>query len=284
MSLLATKGLSKRYGAVVALRSADLVVEPGEIHALLGANGAGKSTLVKLLTGVIRPDAGTIRVGDREVRVSSPRAARRLGLAPVVPGSCARPRPHRRPQPAPDGRRCRPRAQLARAHGARTHRYGRARRRPSPGHAAHARSRARALARAAAPASRRDHRRPSLRPGRARVRRHPAVEGAGPLGAVHHPPAGGGHRRVRPRHRPPRRPRRRHADPDRRGRGADRGVHARPSGPRGDRGPGRGRGSARERRRAGRRSRCCAAGGRPRSPAPRADPRGGRALGGRHGA
>jgi ribose transport system ATP-binding protein len=83
MSLLATKGLSKRYGAVVALRSADLVVEPGEIHALLGANGAGKSTLVKLLTGVIRPDAGTIRVGDREVRVSSPRAARRLGLAPV---------------------------------------------------------------------------------------------------------------------------------------------------------------------------------------------------------
>jgi ribose transport system ATP-binding protein len=83
MTLLATKGLSKRYGAVVALRSADLVVEPGEVHALLGANGAGKSTLVKLLTGVIRPDAGTIRVGDRNVRVSSPRAARRFGLAPV---------------------------------------------------------------------------------------------------------------------------------------------------------------------------------------------------------
>jgi ribose transport system ATP-binding protein len=83
MSLLATKGLSKRYGAVVALRSADLVVEPGEVHALLGANGAGKSTLVKLLTGVIRPDAGTISIEDREVRVSSPRAAQRLGLAPV---------------------------------------------------------------------------------------------------------------------------------------------------------------------------------------------------------
>ena len=52
MSLLAVREVSKRYGPVVALRSATLVVEPGEIHALLGANGAGKSTLVKVLTGV----------------------------------------------------------------------------------------------------------------------------------------------------------------------------------------------------------------------------------------
>jgi ribose transport system ATP-binding protein len=55
MSLLEVRGVAKRYGPVIALRSADLVVEPGEIHALLGANGAGKSTLVKILTGVIRP-------------------------------------------------------------------------------------------------------------------------------------------------------------------------------------------------------------------------------------
>ena len=83
MTLLAASGLCKRYGPVVALRSADLVVEPGEVHALLGANGAGKSTLVKLLTGVIRPDAGTIEVRGRKVAVSSPAAARRFGLAPV---------------------------------------------------------------------------------------------------------------------------------------------------------------------------------------------------------
>ena len=83
MSLLAAREVSKRYGPVVALRSATLVVEPGEIHALLGANGAGKSTLVKVLTGVIRPDAGTILLNGTETRVSSPAQAARIGLAPV---------------------------------------------------------------------------------------------------------------------------------------------------------------------------------------------------------
>jgi ribose transport system ATP-binding protein len=81
--LLDARGLSKHFGPVAALRAASLTVEPGEVHALLGANGAGKSTLVKLLTGVISPDAGTIRVSGREVRVSSPAGAARLGLAPV---------------------------------------------------------------------------------------------------------------------------------------------------------------------------------------------------------
>ena len=56
---------------------------PGEIHALLGANGAGKSTLVKVLTGVIRGDGGTISVSRRPVRPRSPVQAARLGLAPV---------------------------------------------------------------------------------------------------------------------------------------------------------------------------------------------------------
>ncbi len=83
MSLLTVSGVSKRYGAVVVLRSGNLTVEPGEIHALLGANGAGKSTLVKMLTGVIRPDAGTIAVRDHLVRIASPAAARRVGLAAV---------------------------------------------------------------------------------------------------------------------------------------------------------------------------------------------------------
>ena len=65
MSLLTVRNIAKSYGPVVALRSADLVVEPGEIHALLGANGAGKSTLVKILTGVIAPDSGEIAVAGR---------------------------------------------------------------------------------------------------------------------------------------------------------------------------------------------------------------------------
>jgi ribose transport system ATP-binding protein len=81
--LLEARDLAKSYGPVRALRSADLVVDPGEVHALLGANGAGKSTLVKLLTGVIRPDAGTIVVAGRRVRVRSPADAARIGLAPV---------------------------------------------------------------------------------------------------------------------------------------------------------------------------------------------------------
>ena len=83
MSLLTAREVSKRYGPVVALRSATLVVEPGEVHALLGANGAGKSTLVKVLTGVIRPDGGLIEVDGEPTRVSSPAQAARIGLAPV---------------------------------------------------------------------------------------------------------------------------------------------------------------------------------------------------------
>ena len=81
--LLEARGVAKHYGPVLALRSADLSVSPGEVHALLGANGAGKSTLVKCLTGVVRPDAGTISVTGRDVRPRSPVHAARLGLSPV---------------------------------------------------------------------------------------------------------------------------------------------------------------------------------------------------------
>jgi ribose transport system ATP-binding protein len=81
--LLDARDLAKSYGPVQALRSADLVVTAGEVHALLGANGAGKSTLVKLLTGVITGDRGTVRVNGQEVKISSPARAARIGLAPV---------------------------------------------------------------------------------------------------------------------------------------------------------------------------------------------------------
>jgi ribose transport system ATP-binding protein len=81
--LLEATGVAKTYGAVVALRSASLAVRPGEVHALMGANGAGKSTLVKILTGAVRPDAGTINIRGRARDVHSPGDARRGGLVSV---------------------------------------------------------------------------------------------------------------------------------------------------------------------------------------------------------
>jgi ribose transport system ATP-binding protein len=81
--LLEATGISKDYGAVVALKSASLAVRTGEIHALMGANGAGKSTLVKILTGNVTPDSGTIMVRGRARAVHSPAEARRGGLVSV---------------------------------------------------------------------------------------------------------------------------------------------------------------------------------------------------------
>ncbi len=81
--LLEATGVAKAYGAVLALKSASLAVRPGEVHALMGANGAGKSTLVKILTGAVRPDDGTIAVHGRPRTVHSPAEARRGGLVSV---------------------------------------------------------------------------------------------------------------------------------------------------------------------------------------------------------
>jgi len=81
--LLEATGIAKAYGAVTALKSASLAVRPGEVHALMGANGAGKSTLVKILTGAVRPDAGTIAIRGRQRTVHSPAEARRSGLVSV---------------------------------------------------------------------------------------------------------------------------------------------------------------------------------------------------------
>jgi ribose transport system ATP-binding protein len=81
--LLEATGISKTYGAVVALKSASLAVRPGEVHALMGANGAGKSTLVKILTGAVRPDGGRIAVRGRDRKVHSPAEARHGGLVSV---------------------------------------------------------------------------------------------------------------------------------------------------------------------------------------------------------
>ncbi len=82
-SLLEISSIAKAYGPVVALKNASLEVQPGEIHALLGANGAGKSTLVKILTGVISSDQGSIKLSGEGVSFRSPDHARKNGVAPV---------------------------------------------------------------------------------------------------------------------------------------------------------------------------------------------------------
>jgi len=79
----AVKGLFKSYGAAAVLRGVDLLVEDGEIHALLGANGAGKSTLIKCLSGAVAPDAGEIRIGEASYASLNPREARQAGVAVV---------------------------------------------------------------------------------------------------------------------------------------------------------------------------------------------------------
>lgn len=75
--------VSKRFGAVVALKNASLRVSRGEVVALMGANGAGKSTFVKAIAGVQRPDTGHVRVKGRDLRITSPAQARSYGLLTV---------------------------------------------------------------------------------------------------------------------------------------------------------------------------------------------------------
>ncbi len=69
------QGVTKRYGATVAVDDATLAFARGGIHALVGENGAGKSTLGRIIAGVVSPDAGELRVGGRVVRFHSPRHA-----------------------------------------------------------------------------------------------------------------------------------------------------------------------------------------------------------------
>jgi ribose transport system ATP-binding protein len=79
--LLEMRGITKRFGGVVALDNVSLTVGRGEVVALIGENGAGKSTLMKVLGGVHTPDAGEVRVDGTPVRIRSARDASRLGVA-----------------------------------------------------------------------------------------------------------------------------------------------------------------------------------------------------------
>ena len=74
-------GLEKRYGSTVALAGADVEIEQGSVHAIIGENGAGKSTLVKILAGLVRPDAGQIELHGEPLDLSGPAKAFEAGIA-----------------------------------------------------------------------------------------------------------------------------------------------------------------------------------------------------------
>jgi fructose transport system ATP-binding protein len=81
--VLEARGLTKRYGRVVALDNADFDLQDNEILAVIGDNGAGKSTLIKALCGAVVPDGGEIRLGGNPVSFRSPLEARLAGIETV---------------------------------------------------------------------------------------------------------------------------------------------------------------------------------------------------------
>jgi ABC-type sugar transport system ATPase subunit len=91
-AVLEARGLTKRYGESTVLDSVDLLIGAGEVRALLGENGAGKSTLIKILAGVVKPDAGTVSIDGHAVTITDARSSQEAGIATlhqelqVVPG------------------------------------------------------------------------------------------------------------------------------------------------------------------------------------------------------
>jgi D-xylose transport system ATP-binding protein len=81
--LLELRGLTKRFGPVLALSGIDLVVPAGEVTALVGDNGAGKSVLIKTIAGIYQPDGGQIYWEGRPVHLRSPHVAAALGIQTV---------------------------------------------------------------------------------------------------------------------------------------------------------------------------------------------------------
>ena len=81
--LLDARFITKSYAGVRALSNVSFDLRPGEVHALIGENGAGKSTLIKVMTGAVAADSGTLSVAGNQVAQMSPAASRALGIAAI---------------------------------------------------------------------------------------------------------------------------------------------------------------------------------------------------------
>ena len=81
--ILQVRDLSKAFPGVQALDRAQLDIEAGSVHALMGENGAGKSTLMNILAGLLTPDAGTITLRGNSVEFRNPHHARQMGIAMI---------------------------------------------------------------------------------------------------------------------------------------------------------------------------------------------------------
>ncbi len=81
--LLEGKGIKKSFGGVHALKGIDFVLNKGEVHALVGENGAGKSTLIKIFSGVVFPDEGSIFLKGKEIKIQNPLDAHLKGIIAV---------------------------------------------------------------------------------------------------------------------------------------------------------------------------------------------------------
>jgi len=74
------RGITKSFGGAEALKGVALDIRPGEVHGLVGANGAGKSTLIRILAGLVQPDAGVIEIDGRPAAIETPQRATELGM------------------------------------------------------------------------------------------------------------------------------------------------------------------------------------------------------------
>src|SRR5712691_7526856 len=81
--LLEAKSIAKSYAGVRALKNSSFELLEGEVHALIGENGAGKTTLIKIITGAIQPDSGSLSVCGRPVEQNAPSISRSLGIAAI---------------------------------------------------------------------------------------------------------------------------------------------------------------------------------------------------------
>lgn len=82
-NFLEARGIEKRYGGVRALKHVSFGLRAGEVHAIVGENGAGKSTLIRVLTGAVQPDVGSVTLHGTVIRNNNPQRSRQLGIAAI---------------------------------------------------------------------------------------------------------------------------------------------------------------------------------------------------------